>query len=410
MRRYIYTTAMTIALIGLAAPALSSQASTLNVPKSPWPTCSAQVVTYCVESVTIQPSTGSSAQLTWVPAGSPPSSTTSTTSSTTTTTSPSFTTEGTTALPGYWTDSQWGTDGSDAGFDGVYIDASAANEYSNDMFFDVQPAIRDPASGDVYEALQNGTNYPASLNPNDTYTVVIETGQAEAGVSMVIGQNASVTPGTDANGTTLTFSASPVSVALASSVSACSGEQGVAVADAVQLQVFVAVTNDPLSSFGVTGLSGDMFVESNGACTLSTPTWNASASALSWTVGAPHFLADGQTVNRGFYEASIPVSDADLLWGLTDPNLAASALSVSVTYDGPVSEQAVSTVSVKNGDILISSTNFSFSRPTFTLKRNPKYHGKALSAKRTILCAKGKSVRRVTAYVPKCPSGFVRRR
>lgn len=414
MRRHIYVTMIVVALIGLVAPEASSQASTLNVPKTPWPVCSAQVLTYCVESVTIQTSGGAPEQLTWVPAGTSSSSTTTTTSmtttSTTTTTSPTSTTEGTTVLPGYWTDGDWGTDGSGgSGFDGVYVDASAANQFSNDLFFDVQPAIQDPATDKVYEALQSGSNYAASLSPNDTYTVVVETGQAQTGVSMVIGDGASITPGSDANGTTLTFSASPVSVALASGASACSGEQGVAVAEADQLQVFVAVTNDPIAGYGVPGVSGDMFIESNGACTLSTPVWSASAGALSWTVGAPHFLSDGQTVNRGFYEASIPVADAALLWGLTDPNLAASALSISVTYVGPVSEEAVSSISVKNGDILISSTNFSYSKPTFTLKRNPRYHGKALSPKRTITCARGKSVRRITAYEPKCPSGFARR-
>jgi hypothetical protein len=409
--RRLWIVATVFALVGLVVPAMSSQAATLNVPKTAWPECSAQVLTYCVESVSIQTSGQAPEQLTWVPSVSSSSGSTTSTTSTTTTTSPSKTSEDTTQLSGYWTDSQWSADGHAAlGFDGVYVSASAANEFSNDLFFDVQPALQDPTTGDVYEALQTGTNYPASLSPNDTYTVVLETGQAETGVSMIIGENTSVTPGTDANGTTLTFSASPVPVALASGTGACSGEQGVAVADADQLQAFVAVTNDPISGFGVPGISGDMFVESNGACTLSTPVWNSSSSSLSWTVGAPHFLADGVTINRGFYEASIPDSDAALLWGLTNPDLAASALDVSVTYSGPVSEQAVSSVSVKNGEILISSTNFSYSKPTFTVKRNPKYHGKALSPKRKIVCVKGKSIRRVSAYVPRCPSGFSRRR
>jgi hypothetical protein len=408
MRR-LWVLGTTVALVGLVVPVMPSQATTLNVPKTAWPVCSSQVLTYCVASVTIQTSGQAPEVLAWVPASSS-GSTTSTTSVTTTTT-PSTTSAGTTQLSGYWTDSQWSANGHAAfGFDGVYVSASAANEFSNDLFFDVQPALQDPATGDVYEALQTATNYPASLSPNDTFTVVLETGQADTGVTMIIGDNATVTPGTDANGTTLTFSASPVPVALASGTSACSGEQGVAVADADQLQAFVAVTNDPISGFGVPGISGDMFVESNGACTLSTPVWNPLSSSLSWTVGAPHFLADGVTTNRGFYEASIPDSDAALLWGLTNPNLAASALEVSVTYSGPVSEQAVSSVSVKNGDILISSTNFSYSKPTFTVKRNPKYHGKALSPKRTIVCVRGKSIRRVSAYEPRCPSGFSRRR
>src|ERR1700676_4912167 len=88
----------------------SSHAATLNVPKTPWPVCSTTIVTFCVESVSIQSPGQAVEALTWVPSSTAPptsTSTTSTTTSTTTTTTATTTTtlsESRTAFPGYWTD------------------------------------------------------------------------------------------------------------------------------------------------------------------------------------------------------------------------------------------------------------------------------------------------------------------
>ena len=383
----------------------SSNAATLLVPSTPWPVCSSTVVTFCVESVSIQSPDGSPEQLTWVPSGSagPVATTTNTATPTT------GVVESTTALAGYWTDSQWSSSDDGAlGFGGLYVSAAAANEFSNFMLFNVLPAIQDSSTRDVYLADQSGSNYQASLSPDDLVTVSLETGNAEPGVTMAIGNNFSDTVGTDANGSTYSFTANPVPVAVASNSGACVGETGVAAAQANELEAIVAPTNDPTSGFGVDGVSGRMYVESNGACQLSTPVWSASTSSLSWVVAAPHFLSDGATVNEGFYQAMIPGSDAALLWGLTNVNQAASALTVSVTSSGGASSQvAVSSISVKGGNIIISSTGFDFSSPHFKVSRNPKY--KIPAKKHTITCVRGHAVRKITSLHPRCPAGFKRK-
>jgi hypothetical protein len=275
------------------------------------------------------------------------------------------------------------------------------------MLLNVLPAILDSSSGGVFLADQAGTNYPASLSADDLITVSVETGDAQPGVSMAIGNNFSDVVGTDANGNTLTFTASAVPVAAASDPSACAGESGVAAAEANELQVIVAPTNDPTSGFGVDGLSGRMYVESNGACDLSTPVWNPSTTSLSWTVGAPHFLPGATTVNQGFYQAMIPGSDAALLWGLTNVNEAASALRVSVTSSGGTGSQvAVSSVSVKGGNIIISSTGFDFSSPHFKLSKNPKFPWKSQRKLKSIRCVRGTHSKTIRAVSPKCPSGY----
>lgn len=387
----------------------ASTASALLVPSTPWPVCSVSVSTFCVQSVSIQAPGQSAQQLVWVPSGSAVSTTTSTTTMpTTTSTSPGGVTESSTSLPGYWTSSDWQQNGDAAlGFGGVYVDASAVNVFSNYMLLNVLPAILDSSSGGVFLADQAGTNYPASLSADDLITVSVETGDAQPGVSMAIGNNFSDVVGTDANGNTLTFTASAVPVAAASDPSACAGESGVAAAEANELQVIVAPTNDPTSGFGVDGLSGRMYVESNGACDLSTPVWNPSTTSLSWTVGAPHFLPGATTVNQGFYQAMIPGSDAALLWGLTNVNEAASALRVSVTSSGGTGSQvAVSSVSVKGGNIIISSTGFDFSSPHFKLSKNPKFPWKSQRKLKSIRCVRGTHSKTIRAVSPKCPSGY----
>jgi hypothetical protein len=402
-----------------AASSYTTPTSTLNVPKTQWPVCSANFVTWCISGVSIQSAGEKSPEaLTWVPSGtalggasstttSAPTTTTTAASSTTTTTSPATTKEGS-AVTGYWTDATWSTYGHDAGgFGGLYVQAAAANVFSNYMLFNVEPAIQDGSSNKTYIADQAKNNYPASLNTNDVITVSLETGNAQTGVTMAIANNFSAQVGSDANGTTYTFSASPVPVPIASSSTACTGETGVAAAEANEVQVIVAPLNDPTSGFGVDGVSGKMYVESNGPCSLSTPVWNSSTQQLSWTVAAPHFADDGTTVNQGFYQAMIPGADANALWGLTNVNQAASALTITETSTGDASTNtSVGSISVKNGNIIISYTGFQYSKPTFTIKKNPKYQFTAPKAITCVNIKNPKLTKVVRAVNPVCPSGY----
>lgn len=391
MKRTLLSVAGVVLAAGVLIPA-TSQADTLAVPKAPWPVCSSTQLTWCVKAVLIQAPGQALQELTWVPSGSP-----SLTTSTTGTPVPPITAEGATEFSGYWTSSTWSDTA--LGFGGLYVQAEAANQFSNYMLFNVLPAIQDPSSNDVYIADAAGTHYPASLSSDDVITVSLETGDADAGVSMAIANDFSDTIGSDANGTNLSFTATPVPVGVAGDPSQCGNETGVAASDTTQLQVIVAPTNDPTSGFGVDGVSGKMYVETNGACDFSTPVWNSSTQSLGWTVAAPHFLSDGTTVNKGFYEAMIPGSDATLLWGLTNINEAASALTVSETSSGEASNNvAISSISIKNGNIIISATGFNFSSHTFKVKKK--------LIKKTLICIRGKIVKRIVALHPRCPAGF----
>jgi hypothetical protein len=145
-----------------------------------------------------------------------------------------------------------------------------------------------------------------------------------------------------------------------------------------------------------------MTVNTNGACLASTPVWSASSSTLTWTVAAPHFAPDGKTVNRGFYKASIPVNDAALLWGLTNPAQAAQALVISVTEDDGGPSTAINSISVKGGKILIEASGFQYSKPTIKIKKNTKYKGFAV--KKTLTCVKTSKTIKYKGFV--CPTGY----
>ena len=166
--------------------------------------------------------------------------------------------------------------------------------------------------------------------------------------------------------------------------------------------------NDDQSGFGVPGTSGNMFVGSNGVCEISTPVWNEEDKTFTWRVAAPHFAPDGVTVNRGFYKAVIPIADAALLWGLTNPNDAASALEISLTTEESGASNAFTKViSVKNGNIIIDIAGFEYSRPKLKIGVKVGYKSSRNTAKKTtITCIQGKTQKKITASKPVCPTGY----
>jgi hypothetical protein len=117
------------------------------------------------------------------------------------------------------------------------------------------------------------------------------------------------------------------------------------------------------------------------------------------------------TVNKGFYKAVIPVKDAALLWGLTNPNDAATALVVSLTTEAGGTAASLKSISVKGGKIIIDVSGFEYSRPKLKIgiKKGYKPSAKILN-KTTITCIKGKAVKKITAVKPACPAGYVKKK
>ena len=416
MKKIITAGAAALALVAgfLVAPAQAA----LNVPKTAWPVCSSARATYCVESVTITTAGGVVVPLTWVADGqvltTPETTTVSSDTATvaadtSTVIAPSIPTVATgRSLSGRWTSLDWSTNALDSlGFGGLYVEAKTANEFVNHVFIDVLPTYTGSDKRVKLATQVDKPTYAVKMDPDTYISVTVKTGEIKPGVLVGVGTNFSGDY-SSANGlSTIKFSGSPVTVALAAKSADCSGETGVAKANVRQLQALLFINNEGQSAFGVEGTSGDMVVSSNGVCDLSTPVWNAETKEFAWTAAAPHFAADGVTPNMGFYKAIIPAADAKLLWGLDNPNDAVKALSVQVVTEGSVSSAAVATVGVKSGKIIIDVSGFGYSRPKLkiALKKSWKPSQTMLN-KTTITCVMGKSVKKITAVKPTCPKGY----
>jgi len=316
------------------------------------------------------------------------------------------------AMTGRWTSPLWNSLGiGSIGYDGLFVDAKAANEFVNHVFIDVVPTLT-ATDNKVNLAGQPGNKaFAVSLDSDIVISVKVRTGDIKTGVTVAVGVDTTVKSTVGREFTTLTVEGTAVTVPLAKKPADCSGETGVAKAMVRQFQTLIIAQNDT-SGFGVEGTSGNMYVGSNGVCSLSTPTWDPATKTFSWTVAAPHFAPDGTTVNKGFYKAVIPFKDAALLWGLTNPADAATALTVSIATEEGGSSAAIAVVSAKNGNIVIDVSGFEYSKPrlSIAMKKGYKASNKKISSlpapKYEITCARGATTKKVKGTNPKCPKGF----
>ena len=430
--------AIAAAFIFTTLSPVPATAAPLVLPTGNWPVCDQVKINYCVESVSIQSIGSATETLLWSATGAAsgsayPEGAIETKASAK-------------ALPGMWSNPTWSTYGhADYGYDGIFIKVSTANQFTNHLSFEVVPVKVDAGatkqanqlsgiaapespidpvplpiadetgalpeeivSGEEFAEPVANSSYQASLNPNDTIIATVRIGEVMPGIALGIGRVV------DVNSTLagkLTFTGTPVFTAEATSTRDCNSDQGIAVANSYQIMAFMIVENDD-QGFGVDGLSGKMSVTSNAACEFSTPTWDANTGSISWVAAAPHYAADGVTLNRGFYRAVIPAEDALLLWGLANPADAKLALTVSVTNDGTDKQTAIKNISFRKGAIRIEFSNFTFSKNTFVIKKNRGYS--KFVSKKSLTCTKlasnikpGNNVIKVkNAYA--CPAGYKR--
>jgi len=313
------------------------------------------------------------------------------------------------ALVGRWTHPDWqGLNLGSLGYDGLYVEARTPNEFVSSMLFvDVLPTLTGSDKKTNLAGQVGNKAYAVSLDSDIVITVKVRIGEMQTGVTVAVGTDIVVKqePGGEYNAISIT--GTPVTVPLAKNVKDCEGEEGVSKANVRQFQMIAMAANDDNSGFGVEGTSGGMYVGTNGVCGLSTPVWSEEEKAFTWRAAAPHFAPDGVTVNKGFYKAVIPTADAALLWGMTNPNDAASALEISLTTEEGGTAAFLKNISVKNGRIIIDVSGFEYSRPKLKIgiKKGYKPAAKILN-KTTITCVKGKAVKKITAVKPACPAGY----
>lgn len=416
MKRTSLVATLATAALSLSAilVGVTSANASITLPKGAFLPCASGGGSYCIESVSVTPSGGKAISLSWAATGSQGAS--------------AGNTNGVAAgkaLPGRWT-----ADGafSNENYDGLYIEAQAANEFVPWVILDAKPTYS-PGNNVSLAATTTSATTPVNLNSDALISVKMRISDFKVGVTYGIATEATV----DVQAGVFEIVGYPVKVPQAKSTKDCSGDTGVASALVTQFQSILVPSNDPLG-FSFEGGSGKIYVGSNGLCKLSTPVWNSEKKSLSYKASAPRLSPDGKTVNTGFYYATISSADALALWGLTKPEDAASALTVSVRTSEGGSTAATKTVAVKNGRIIIQVFGFEFPDPMLDISLNPSYDLMSTSAgaasnmsaagtvKTTaspkpsptakvtsISCIKGNQLRKVTGVKPKCPAGFKKR-
>jgi hypothetical protein len=384
IKRLLALISIVISISLTANFALLTPANALVIPQGSFPPCLQTTDKYCVVSITITSAQGNSLNLQYSTTGAAPVVTTPTVNNETATetatdTNTETNTQASTppiasvaigrSLPGQWSAPGFSAlTTSNPGITGVYLDAKAANQFSNDLILDLVPTTVN-GNGSIVQANDpNNSNYAIGLDPSWTITETIRTDGFNTGISVGVGLNQSIINKVINGNSEVTVSGNPVSVPVAKSTDDCNDESGIAAANINQFQAVIFPQSDT-SGFGVDGISGNMLVTSNGVCELSSPTWDSVNEKLTWTAAAPHFAANGTDLNQGFYRATIPFSDAKLLWGLTDPAQAASALQLNITTDSSGSSAATSSIFVKKNVIYIDATGFNFSKHHFTISK-----------------------------------------
>ena len=413
MKRSSFVASIATAALSLSAilVGVTSANASITLPKGAFLPCSAGGGAYCIESVSVTPSGAKAISLSWVATGSAGAAAGNTNN-----------VAAGKELPG-----RWSADGAFANenYDGLYIEAQAANEFVPWIMLDAKPTYS-PGNKVSLAATTSSATTPVNLNSDALISVKMRISDFKLGVTYGIATEATV----DVQSGVFEIAGYPVKVPQAKSTKDCSGDAGVASALVTQFQSILVPSNDPLG-FSFEGGSGKIYVGSNGLCKLSTPVWNTEKKSLSYKASAPRLSPDGKTVNTGFYYATISSADALALWGLKKPEEAASALVVSVRTNEGGSTAATKTVAVKNGRIIIQVFGFEFPDPLLDISLNPSYDVMATSAltdsnmsaagtvktsakpkptptpkATTISCIKGNQLKKVTGVKPTCPSGF----
>lgn len=371
MRRSLRSISITGALalvastisLGVVAPAAQAQE---RLPANDFRPCTVAGQFYCVESVIFEMD-GLPAQTgVWVPTGQPiPAPDDTSIAPITPGIQP---TSPTTTYPGRWSFGGFPVDL--VGYDGIYVQVGPASTASDFAWVRMQPASA-RADGTIGRAVAaEGSTSPRDLDGAMKLTVKMRFGPLEPTANVMVADGTivrSVSP----NSNDITFSGYPVKVPRAGASSECNGETGKALDIVNQMYAFVVFGNTR-QSFGYDGMTGDLSVSTNGTCFITTPTYNAGTGEFTFQASAPHFAPDGVQVNRGFYIASIPLEDAALLFGITDPKQVRAALILSVENENGEDVPVQYSVAARRGVITVSALNFQFSKPTFTLQVKPK--------------------------------------
>lgn len=145
------------------------------------------------------------------------------------------------------------------------------------------------------------------------------------------------------------------------------------------------------------------------------PAFDKENQNLNYKVLSTHYAADG-TVAKGTYDLILSSTVARCIYGFTSAPIQAS---LSILSEDGSPQVATQIINERNGWLTLSAAGFSYSSPTIKVKLSqeapvptvtPTPEATSVTSapkkKSTISCVKGKTVKKVAAITPKCPSGF----
>jgi hypothetical protein len=138
------------------------------------------------------------------------------------------------------------------------------------------------------------------------------------------------------------------------------------------------------------------------------PTYNKAEGSLDYKVLSPHFTAAGD-VAIGSYDLVLRSDVARCIYGFSKAPIQAVVSIISPDGENKV---ATTLINEKNGWLTLSAKGFTFSSPTIRVVLSqeaevaPVVPAKTVIKKSTITCVKGKTSKKVTAIIPKCPTGY----
>lgn len=165
-----------------------------------------------------------------------------------------------------------------------------------------------------------------------------------------------------------------------------------------------------------TGLKGLKGIVATNSSTYSNGPPDFVNGTLSYQVASPHFMPDGVTAFKGTYNLIMRSDVARCLYKFSSAPVEAK---IEVISDSGVNAVVTTVVNEKNGWINLSAYNFEFSAPKIQVKltqQAAQVVATTLPAKsaqkvvtKTITCAKGKTIKKVTSAKPVCPAGFTKK-
>ena len=146
------------------------------------------------------------------------------------------------------------------------------------------------------------------------------------------------------------------------------------------------------------------------------PTFDKEEQSLNYTVGASHLDSKGELF-KGYYQLNLRSDVARCLYGFGSAPIQAK---IEVSSSDGTPTLATTVINESEGWLKMTAAGFTFSTPKIKVKLSQETPAPTPSAtptapvvtkpvavkKTTIICVKGKTSKKVTAVIPKCPTGY----